>query len=377
MTMAAMATAHAANVARVGVWFLNPERDELHCAALFDSQLQEPETGAVLSLHELPSYRAALVSRRVIMANDARRAPETRELTSRYLIPNNITSMMDAPVYRAGEVVGVVCLEHVGSMREWTKRESDLAASVADVVAVLLEQAARVDAEVLLREQSERLAKAEKLEALMRFGSGIAHDFNNVLATILLQTHALAAARTAAESSLTAESIEQAVEVGRRIVQQLLMFCRNKPSEPRALDLGRTLDRLRSFLASSVGPHHQLRMDELPERVVVHADPSQIDQLMLNLVVNARDAMLEGGEITVALEADADWARISVSDRGVGIEGTALDKVFEPFFTTKGHGTGLGLSICNSVVEQNRGRITVASQPGEGTTFVVWLPRSG
>lgn len=377
MTKAATATAHAANVARVGVWFLSPERDELHCAALFDNRQGAPHTDAILSLRETPAYRAALVSRRVIMANDACSAPETRELADSYLIPNQISSMMDAPVYRAGEVVGVVCLEHVGPPREWTKRESDLAASVADVVAVLLEQAARVDAEILLREQQERLAKSEKLEALMRFGSGIAHDFNNVLATVLLQTHALTTARTPADSSATAESIEQAVEVGRRIVQQLLTFCRNKPNEPRALDLGRTLERLRTFLASTLGSHHRLRMGSLPERVVVHADPSHIDQLMLNLVVNARDAMPEGGDVTVALEADDDWARISVSDRGVGIDVSAMDRIFEPFFTTKGHGTGLGLSICNSVVEQNRGRITVSSKQGEGTTFVAWLPRSG
>ena len=376
MASAAVATAHAANVARVGVWFLTPERDELHCAAMFDSQKNEHDAGTVLSLGELPSYHAALVSRRVIMANDARSASETRELAKSYLIPNGITSMMDAPVYRAGEVVGVVCLEHVGPLREWTKRECDLAASVADVVAVLLEQAARVDAEALLREQQEQLAKTEKLEALMRFGGGVAHDFNNVLATIMLQTNMLSGDRSPAEISATATSIEQAAEVGRRIVKQLLTFCRNKPSEPRALDLGRTLDGLRAFLASTLGERHHLVVGKLPPRIIVHADPAQLDQLALNLVVNARDAMPDGGDIQLTLDADAEWARISVADSGVGIEPSALDKIFEPFFTTKGHGTGLGLSTCHSIVEQSHGRIEVSSKPGEGTTFTVWLPRS-
>ena len=365
MASAVVATAHAANVARVGVWFLTPERDELHCAAMFDSQKNEHQSGAVLSLGELPSYHAALVSRRVIMANDARNAAETRELTKIYLIPNGITSMMDAPVYRSGEVVGVVCLEHVGPLRDWTKRECDLAASVADVVAVLLEQAARVDAEALLREQHEELAKSEKLQALMRFGGGVAHDFNM-----------LHGPRTSAEIETTAKDIEQAAEVGRRIVKQLLTFCRDKPSEPRAIDLGRTLEGLQSFLASVLGDRHRLVFAELPSRVIVHADPAQIDQLALNLVVNAREAMPEGGEVKLALGADAEWARISVTDTGVGIEDSVLDKIFEPFFTTKGHGTGLGLSTCQSIVEQHRGRIEVSSKRGQGTTFTVWLPRS-
>jgi signal transduction histidine kinase len=376
MASAAVATAHAANVARVGVWFLTPERDELHCAAMFDSQKNEHIAGAVLALGELPNYHAALVSRRVIMANDARSATETRELAKSYLIPNGITSMMDAPVYRAGEVVGVVCLEHVGPLRDWTKRECDLAASVADVVAVLLEQAARVDAEALLREQREQLAKTEKLEALMRFGGGVAHDFNNVLATILLQASALHGARSPAEISETATGIEQAAEVGRRIVKQLLTFCRNKPSEPRAVDLSRTLDGLRSFLGSTLGERHRLVVADMPARVIVHADPAQIDQLALNLVVNAREAMPDGGEVKLALEADAEWARISVSDSGIGIEESVLDRIFEPFFTTKGHGTGLGLSTCHSIVAQSHGRIEVSSKQGQGTTFTVWLPRS-
>jgi signal transduction histidine kinase len=339
-------------------------------------QKNEHQSGAVLALGELPSYHAALVSRRVIMANDARSAAETRELATIYLIPNGITSMMDAPVYRSGEVVGVVCLEHVGPLRDWTKRECDLAASVADVVAVLLEQAARVDAEALLREQHEELAKSEKLAALMRFGGGVAHDFNNVLATILLQTNMLHGARSADEIRATADGIEQAAEVGRRIVKQLLTFCRNKPSEPRAVDLGRTLEGLRSFLASALGERHRLLVAELPPRVIVHADPAQIDQLALNLVVNAREAMPDGGDVRLALEADAEWARISVTDAGVGIEDSVLDKIFEPFFTTKGHGTGLGLSTCQSIVDQHRGRIEVKSKRGEGTTFTVWLPRS-
>ncbi len=376
LSSVAETTAHAAAVARVGIWFLSARGEELTCAYLHQRDKAPEQQGSTLKLADYPAYAAALTSRRVISASDARTAPETAELTESYLSPNGITSMLDAPIYRGGWVVGVVCLEHTGPRREWTQREGDLAASVADIVAVLLEQAARFEAEQQLRRQQDRLAKAEKLDALMRFSAGVAHDFNNVLAVMRGYLEVLKRGVPPGQSpiELLDEALD-AADLGKRIVSQLLTYCRGQPSYRRELDLSKTLRDLLPIVSSAAGEKHKIGLDAGPDKTIVHADRTQIEQLLLNLVVNARDAMPSGGEIRIGLTTTADWAVLKVSDRGSGIDAAARDRIFEPFFTTKGdRGTGLDLSTCQTIVEQHGGKITLDSSVGEGTTFTVMLP---
>ena len=329
--------------------------------------------GTTLSIVAMPRYAEALMSRRVVMAHDARTAPETSELTAGYLIPNRITSMLDAPIYRFGEVVGVVCHEHVGEPRTWTVRERDFASSVADIVAVLLEQATRMDGEEALRVQRLRAEKLERAASLVRFAAGIAHDFNNVLSALMMQLELLRE-RVGQDLRSDVDELSGFAETGRNIVAQLLAYCKEAPFEPRAVNLAKLLADKRKLLEAIAGNRHRVVLTVSAERMIAHVDPTQIDQLILNLVTNAREAMPDGGEIGVSLDAMPDWVVLSVRDRGVGIDESVRERIFEPFFTTKGAGTGLGLSIVHSIVQQHGGELEVQSIRDGGTMFVVRLP---
>jgi signal transduction histidine kinase len=377
LEQAATASRTALDVARVGVWFFSTDGEELLCACTAQRDgtvaAQDP-----LRLADLPRYASALQSRRVILAHDARRDPDTSELTVPYLLPNDIHSMLDAPIYRFGEVVGVVCHEHTGSVRDWTGRERDFAASVADVIAVLLEQATRTETERALHAQKERTAKAERTASLVRFGAGIAHDFNNVLAAALVQLQVMQRKYTEPDIETDLRELLASLDAGRQIVKQLLAYCKPDRLEARALVLNRLLEDHRALLTAAAGERHRLTLELPPERVTIQADPTRIDQLLLNLVVNAKEAMTDGaGKILVQLKVDGDWAVLSVSDTGVGIADDVRERIFEPFFTTKGAGTGLGLSTVKSIVDQHGGHLDVTSEPGNGTTFTARFPRIG
>lgn len=375
LEQAAIASANAIHVARVGIWFLSPDGRTLLCACQCTpaGRNEAPET--VLSLDATPAYKEALLSRRVVLVGDAKAAPETSELAERYLIPNGITSMLDAPIYRFGEVVGVVCHEHTGEPRTWTARERDFAASVADIVAVLIEQATRMDGEAQLRAQREHAATLERQASLSRFAAGIAHDFNNVLAAIVLHLDMLS--RQVGPAGI--EDIEEAIgfaKTGQGIVAQLLTYCKAGPSQQRTVQLERFLAEQRRLLQVTAGHRHAVEFVVSADApLAVHGDPTQLGQVLLNLITNARDAMPEGGRIAVSLSGTDDWVLLSVADQGVGIEESARDRIFEPFFTTKGAGTGLGLSTVFSIVQQHHGTVEVATAPGRGTTFAIRLPR--
>jgi two-component system, cell cycle sensor histidine kinase and response regulator CckA len=373
---ATTATAYALHVERVGVWFFSPDGSQLHCASMYEASAQRHSSGAILRAASFPRYVKALGSRRVIVAHDARSAVETSELTADYLDMHGITSLLDSPIFRHGEIVGVVCHEHVGPMREWTVRERDFAGSVADMLAVLLEQATRLDVEAALVAQRERLARAEKMDALGRFGAGLAHDFNNVLTSMMLRIDTLDSAypresRHAREVALLKDEAAR----GSRLVKQLLTFARADSYVPRPLNLEQIMRDSIPMLESLLRGRWSLRARLPAEALVVHADRAQLEQVILNLVLNARDAMPEGGEVLAELSANADTVTLVVSDRGVGIDARTLQHIFEPFFTTKAHGSGLGLSTVHSIVQQSGGTIEVASLPSHGTAFTVSLPR--
>ena len=373
---ATAASAHALNVERVGIWFFNQDGSELSCATMYVTSTQRHISGAVLRARDYPCYVAALESRRVVVANDARTAPETRELTDTYLIPNNIGSLLDSPIFRHGDIVGVVCHEHVGKPREWTSRDRDFAGSVADLLAVLLEQATRLDLEAALSVQRERLARAEKMDALGRFGAGLAHDFNNVLTSMMLRVECLKVVREhdAVLGKELSELLSEAAH-GSRLVRQLLTFAKADVCEPRPCDMGLVLRESESMLNSLLRGSWRLQVSAPREPLVVHADRGQLEQILINLVVNARDAMPQGGAVDVRLTAEGEHVVLCIADTGVGMDETTRRHIFEPFFTTKRYGTGLGLPTVHSIVQQNGGSIDVQSVPAKGSSFTVRLPR--
>jgi signal transduction histidine kinase len=377
MQQACRAGAQALGVARVGVWFISSDSLELRCATLFEPEADRHSSGSVLPLALMPGYLDALGERRVLSWPGALDSLVSPGLEQRYLEPLNIQATLDAPVFRLGEIVGVVRHEQVGAPREWSSRDRHFAGSVADLVAVLLEQATRLDAEAALVAQRERLVKAEKMEALSRMSAGVAHDFNNVLTAMMLKVEQLRLERLS-DQELERGLLEvlEAGQRGARLVQQLLTFAKAKAPVPRPVDLARTLRDLEPMLQTLTRDQATLRVERPSAAVLVSVDPSQMEQVIMNLVLNARDAGApRGAEVLVRLLVEPEQALLLVVDRGSGMDAATRDQVFEPFFTTKEAGSGLGLSTVYSIVQQAGGSVAVESSEGSGTTFSVRLPR--
>jgi two-component system, cell cycle sensor histidine kinase and response regulator CckA len=374
---ACRASAQALMVERAGVWFISADARELRCATLFELSHDRVSSGQVLRLSLLPGYLEALEQKRVLPMPGAAEASQSAELRGEYLTPLDIRATLEAPVFRHGEVVGVVRLEHTGAPREWTSRERHFAGSVADLIAVLLEQATRLDLEAALAAQRERLVKAEKMEALSRMSAGVAHDFNNILTAMMLRVETLRLDRPDdAELGQALREVVEAGERGARLVQQLLTFAKARVPAPRPVDLTRTLREMEPMLQTLSQAKALLRIERGSAPALVSVDPSQIEQVVLNLVVNARDASnRKGSEVSVALYVEAESVRLTVTDQGEGMDAATRDQVFEPFFTTKADGSGLGLSTVYSIVQQAGGSVSVESVAGRGSSFSVRLPR--
>ncbi len=235
-----------------------------------------------------------------------------------------------------------------------------------------------------LRALEQQLRQVQKLEAVGQLAGGVAHDFNNVLTAISACAHV--AAMTPAddpERGVMLAEIQEAVARGAALTRQLLTFSRRNTPAPEAIDPGVLLTGLERMLRRLLpaGIELVLALDHDGARVTV--DPTLLEQVMLNLVLNARDAIGTAGriEVTVARGADeagAPGVRMIVRDDGAGIADDVMGQLFDPFFTTKeaGLGTGLGLATCYGIVRQAGGTITAASPPGEGAAFTVWLPRA-
>jgi nitrogen-specific signal transduction histidine kinase/ActR/RegA family two-component response regulator len=244
------------------------------------------------------------------------------------------------------------------------------------------------------RQLEDQVRQSQKMEAIGRLAGGIAHDFNNVLSAIQMQATLIL--ETAPEEGDTREGIRDimtAVERATHLTRQLLTFSRRNVKQTRDLDLGEIVSGMSKLLLRMLGEDISLESRLAPALPMVNADPGMVEQVLMNLAVNARDAMPNGGRLAVALEPveiDADNAAIKpgmapgrfvclvVSDTGSGIAPENLSRIFEPFFTTKeiGRGTGLGLAIVFGIVEQHHGWIDVESKPGVGTTFRIYLPAS-
>lgn len=371
------ASGQALTVERSGVWFISDGSQELRCATLFELNADRCSSGAVLPLSYLPGYLNALEQKRVTQMPGTAEATQSAELRRHYLEPLDIRATLEAPVFRLGEVVGVVRLEHTGSERQWSSRDRHFAGSVADLVAVLLEQATRLDVEAALAAQRERLVKAEKMEALSRMSAGVAHDFNNILTAMMLRVETLRLERSGdAEIDEAMREVIEAGERGARLVQQLLTFAKARVPTPRPVDLSRTLREMEPMLLTLTQGKADLSVERALAPALVNVDPSQVEQVILNLVVNARDATSrKGGQVRVSLSVEPEVVLLRVEDHGAGMDAATREQVFEPFFTTKDHGSGLGLSTVYSIVQQAGGSVTVESVEGQGSTFSVRLPR--
>jgi signal transduction histidine kinase len=252
--------------------------------------------------------------------------------------------------------------------------------------------AARVLAEAALERAEAQLRQAQKMEAMGRLAGGVAHDFNNLL-SIIVGHAALALEEIEPDNPRWAdlEAIRRAGERAASLTRQLLVFSRQQLLEPQVLHLGQVVADLVRMLPRLLGEDVELSTSTAGSTGKVHADVGQIEQIVMNLAVNARDAMPRGGKLRievsdVRIEAShpeghpnlepGPYAVLTVADDGIGMDRATRERIFEPFFTTKqkGKGTGLGLSTVFGIVKQSRGHIEVLSEPGAGTTFKVYFP---
>lgn len=284
-------------------------------------------------------------------------------------------------IHRVEDVTEFVRLRQLGSEQQ----------KLTDELRV---KAEHMEAEVFAREKQLEEANRRRLESIGRLAGGVAHDFNNLLGVILgcaqlLENH-MAEPET---MSRLLDQIKQATENAASLTRQLLAYSLQQVLEPQVLDLNTVVQKIELLLQRLIGDDVQIQSKLDPKIGRVRADPGQLEQVIMNLAINARDAMPNGGKLfleTSNIDADEAYVKqhstvtpgpyvmLSVSDSGAGMDSSMLDRIFEPFFTTKerGKGTGLGLSTVYGIVKQSGGYIWVYSELGMGTVFKIYLPRT-
>jgi nitrogen-specific signal transduction histidine kinase/CheY-like chemotaxis protein len=242
-----------------------------------------------------------------------------------------------------------------------------------------------------LEKAHEQLRQSQKLEAMGQLTGGVAHDFNNLLTPIIGSLDMLVRRELGSERERRLiDGALQSAERAKTLVQRLLAFARRQPLQPTSVDVKRLVAGMADLIASTSGPQIDVRVqlpDDLPPAV---ADANQLEMAILNLAVNSRDAMKEGGVLTIAAARESvraehraklrqgHYVRLSVTDTGAGMDEATIARAVEPFFSTKGigKGTGLGLSMVHGLASQLEGGLLITSSPGEGTTVDLWLPAS-
>ncbi len=298
-------------------------------------------------------------------------------------------SALIAPMTIRGRVIGTL---EVQSHEEnaYTREHVTAIQMAANLAANAIENVRLFERE---REKEEQLRQALKMEAVGKLAGGVAHDFNNLLTAIT--GYSDLSLRNLEQDNplhLNIKEIKKAGERAASLTRQLLAFSRKQVLQPVVLDLNATVNNIGKMLQRLIGEHIELVLSLKPALGHVKADPGQIEQVLMNLVVNARDAMRHGGKLiieTANVELTEEYAaqhvsvqpgsyvRLSVTDTGHGIDAETMKHIFEPFFTTKeiGSGTGLGLSTVFGIIKQSGGNIWVYSEVGRGTTFKIYLPR--
>jgi len=300
-------------------------------------------------------------------------------------------SLLCVPIRSGTQVVGALSIQSYDFNAYGSEDLSTLQA-LADYCAGALE---RTQAEAAQRDLQEQLVQAQRMEAVGRLAGGVAHDFNNMLAVINGYSELLLMGPDTPKSLLgPVEEIRKAGERAASLTRQLLAFSRKQIIQPQVLELSEVVGNIQRMLRRLIGEDIELVTASRYSSAgigYVKADPGQIEQVLLNLAVNARDAMPRGGRLTLGLSnvhleatrgkdgeeiAAGQYVELSVTDTGCGMDADTLGRIFEPFFTTKevGEGTGLGLATVYGILKQNGGHITVESVPGRGSTFRVYLP---
>lgn len=368
----------ALNVSRVGVWLLDAAIHGLRCAHLYDTEEPSAAPGEVLFEEDLGAYAASLVARNFIASRDVRTDPQTVDIAARYFAAHGIVSTLDVPLYRDGEVIGVICHEHRGAARDWAPAEAVFAQCVSEIIAHALTTEDLVAALESVTALERARQEALREESLARVARGIAHDLGSTLQSIVLQAEALRVAADDPDS--VREAVARILDLGRHakvVLKGMRDYAEGDNESPSPVAIDAALERAHGTLRALAGEDRAVTLSLDAPGATALVSPTGFDRALANLVVNAREATEPGGVIAVSSRVEGDDVRVEVRDDGCGMDEETRARAFEPFFTTHGDDAqrGFGLSIVAAVVRAAGGTVTVESAPGEGARFALLLPR--
>jgi PAS domain S-box-containing protein len=323
-----------------------------------------------------------------------------RPITMLIAEPDRATYKSALPEPKANDLTLGHIIEVTGLRKDGKQFPSEFSLAALNLgegtafTAVVRDVLERQQSQDTLRQREEQLRQAQKMEAIGRLAGGVAHDFNNLLMAIHGYAEMLVQSLAHGDERRTdAEEIIKAADRAAGLTRQLLAFSSRQVITQQAVALDQLVPNMQNMLQRLIGADIQISTEIWPDLTPVLADTTQVEQILVNLVINARDAMPRGGKIGIELrniELDkigvaahpslhpGDYVEMSVSDTGSGMDAETISRIFEPFFTTKesGKGTGLGLATVYGIVQQNNGAIEVQSRIGHGTTFYIYLPRA-
>lgn len=399
------------NIQRAGVWFVRSDYSEINCQLLIDTYHQTEIEALTISALNYPQYLLALKGERAILANDAHTNNATSEFSEGYLTPLEISSMLDVPIRHKGEMIGIICCEHIGNKRQWSEDEATFAGSLADLIGRAINAHAFKESEQKLndinnkleqtiKERTAQLVESEKMAALGNLVAGIAHEVNTPLGISITASSAI---------TDSIKKLEKAMIDGRLSEGLFKSFLQESYKLLFMLEhnLGRAADLIHHFKQTAVDHSDQnihifdvkkslgslvlsLKTEmtkhgvnvkiDIVEKLTIYSYPSAWSQIFSNLILNSCNHAFENNnnpEINIKISTMQDKIIAEYIDNGCGIPEENIAQIMLPFFTTKRGqgGTGLGLSIVyNLITEQLKGTIEIKSELGKGINILIECP---
>lgn len=378
---------------RVSIWLYSDDYQTIKCIDLFSLSTGTHSSGEELRASEFPSYTETQLKGNNVAVEDVFSDPRTKEIPASYYNRHEIVSLLDVPIWFGEKVKGIMSFEASRIKRSWSTEDEHVASTLATFVTLGFEINERRRAQEEREKLQGQLVQAQKMEAVGRLAGGVAHDFNNMLTAIIGLSELSLMDEEVPETIVEyLQIIRDTADRSADLTRQLLGFARKQTIAPKNINLNSTITDMLSMLKRIIGEDIDLSWAPLENLWTVRMDPSQLDQILVNLCVNARDAIPGAGKITIETDnavfdkaycdnnvgfTPGNYVRLAVSDDGYGMDKETMQMIFEPFFTTKqnGKGTGLGLATVFGIVKQNNGFVNVYSELGKGTTFRIYLPR--